>query len=106
MPSLAVPADGPDTALDRRTQEAILRAAAAAQSPGTRRAYDSAWARFERWCATHQHRPLPARPDVVAAYLVRGAAEKKRAGRNEAQCEHDLGARNGLRSRLTRSLRG
>lgn len=81
MPSLAVPADGPDTALDRRTQEAILRAAAAAQSPGTRRAYDSAWARFERWCATHQHRPLPARPDVVAAYLVEAAETVDSDGR-------------------------
>ena len=81
MSSPAVPAAGPDTALDRRTQEAILRAAAAAQSAGTRRAYDSAWRRFERWCGTRQHQSLPARPDVVAAYLVDAAETVDSDGR-------------------------
>jgi len=40
-----------------------------ARSANTRRAYDSDWARFATWCADHRHRPLPASPPVVAAYL-------------------------------------
>lgn len=73
MGSVVVSGTDQGAPLDRRTQEAILRAAASAQSPGTRRAYDSAWRRFEQWCATRRHCALPARPEVVAAYLVDAA---------------------------------
>jgi hypothetical protein len=49
-----------------------------ARSANTRRAYDSDWARFVTWCADHRHRPLPASPLVVAAY-VRDAAKARDA---------------------------
>ncbi|BBY99871.1 tyrosine-type recombinase/integrase [Mycolicibacterium fallax] len=82
MPSPAVRAAGPDTELDRRTQDRILRAAAAAQSPGTRRAYDSGWRRFENWCTRQGHQSLPAAPAVVAAYLVDAADTVDSDGRH------------------------
>lgn len=52
----------------------IERSMASARSAGTRRAYSSSWRRFESWCARAGHRPLPAHPATVAAYLV-GAAD-------------------------------
>lgn len=82
MRTPAVPQAGSDIELDRHTQEAILRAAAASQAPGTRRAYDSAWRRFENWCAARDYLPLPARPDVVAAYLVDAASTLDADGRH------------------------
>lgn len=41
-----------------------------AQASGTSRAYRSAWARFEEWCADSGYVALPAAPEVIAAYLV------------------------------------
>ncbi|WP_191834250.1 tyrosine-type recombinase/integrase [Tsukamurella columbiensis] len=41
-----------------------------AQASGTSRAYRAAWVRFEDWCARHGYTALPARPEVIAAYLV------------------------------------
>lgn len=52
----------------------IERSMAASRSAGTRRAYASAWRRFETWCTVHGHQMLPAHPATVAAYLV-GAAD-------------------------------
>lgn len=52
----------------------IERSMAASRSAGTRRAYASAWRRFETWCAATGHISLPAHPATVAAYLV-GAAD-------------------------------
>lgn len=52
----------------------IERSMAASRSAGTRRAYTSAWRRFETWCAATGHISLPAHPATVAAYLV-GAAD-------------------------------
>ena len=46
---------------------------AASSSAGTRRAYTSAWRRFETWSAATGHIPLPAHPATVAAYLVAAA---------------------------------
>lgn len=63
-------------------REAILRTAASAQSPATRRAYDSSWRRFENWCAAHHYQPLPARPEVIAAYLVDAAETVDDDGRH------------------------
>lgn len=51
----------------------IERSMASARSAGTRRAYDSAWRRFETWCTAAGHIPLPAHPATVAAYLVAAA---------------------------------
>jgi integrase len=51
----------------------IGRSMAESRSEGTRRTYASAWRRFEQWCATHRHVPLPAHPATVASYLVDAA---------------------------------
>jgi integrase len=51
----------------------IERSMASARSPATRRAYDSAWRRFETWCIAAGQIPLPAHPATVAAYLVAAA---------------------------------
>ncbi|CAB4907384.1 site-specific integrase [Rhodococcus kroppenstedtii] len=51
----------------------IDRSMASARSAGTRRAYSSAWRRFESWCSRAGHHPLPAHPATVAAYLVDAA---------------------------------
>ncbi len=48
----------------------IERSMASARSGATRRAYDSAWRRFETWCTVAGHHALPAHPATVAAYLV------------------------------------
>lgn len=55
------------------TQERILRAATNAQAAGTRRAYDSAWTRFDQWCGANGYTALPAHPAIIAAYLVEAA---------------------------------
>jgi integrase len=68
-----VSATGLEAGLDRYQQDRILRAASSSRSQGTQRAYESAWSRFDRWCATRGHRALPAHPAVVAAYLVDAA---------------------------------
>lgn len=52
----------------------IEQSIAASRSAGTRRAYASAWRRFENWCIVLGHQALPAHPATVAAYLV-GAAD-------------------------------
>lgn len=51
----------------------IGRSMESARSDGTRRAYESAWRRFEQWSAAYDHSPLPAHPATVAAYLVAAA---------------------------------
>ena len=42
----------------------------ASTAESTRRGYRSDWDDFTSWCAKHQHSPLPATPDTVAAYLA------------------------------------
>ncbi len=39
-------------------------------SANTKLAYDQAWNQFERYCAQHRFRALPASPEVVAAYIA------------------------------------
>ena len=51
----------------------IGRSMESARSDGTRRAYESAWRRFEHRCTAHDHSSLPAHPATVAAYLVAAA---------------------------------
>ena len=61
--------------------EKVERAAAyakAARASATRRAYDSDWAIFTTWCATHGLVSLPASPDVVAVF----ASDQATAGLN------------------------
>src|SRR3546814_9420923 len=40
----------------------IEQSIAASRSAGTRRAYASAWSRFENWCIVLGHQALPAHP--------------------------------------------
>ena len=51
----------------------IEQSMASSRSTGTRRAYASAWRRFETWCAATGYISLPAHPATVAAYLVAAA---------------------------------
>lgn len=66
--SAAVFPDLPDEVAAR-----IGRSMESARSDGTKRAYESAWRRFEHWCTANNHSPLPAHPATVAAYLVAAA---------------------------------
>ncbi|WP_045840682.1 hypothetical protein [Rhodococcus sp. PML026] len=45
----------------------IEQSMASSRSTGTRRAYASAWRRFETWCAATGYISLPAHPATVAA---------------------------------------
>jgi integrase len=59
------------------TVQDALRIAEAVDStlaPSTRRIYDLAWKRWERWCATRDVQPLPASPALVCAYITDLAA--------------------------------
>lgn len=71
--STALSATSQNSAVDRASQDRIRRATDASQTAGTRRAYAGSWNRFQQWCAIHSHTPLPAHPEVVAAYLVDAA---------------------------------
>ncbi|WP_062894934.1 tyrosine-type recombinase/integrase [Mycobacterium avium] len=64
----AAPPDLPPDAVER-----IRLATIDSQSEGTRRAYSSAWRRFEGWCRRAGYEALPAHPATVAAYLVDAA---------------------------------
>jgi site-specific recombinase XerD len=69
--SLSVP-DGVDRAAE--LQELSDRAAlyaTRARGDGTRRAYRSAWRRFEAWCHSLGRQPVDADPDTIAMYVVR-----------------------------------
>ncbi|KMV15891.1 integrase [Mycolicibacterium conceptionense] len=73
---MALPARATDDqapSLAPAVADRIRRAAQSAQAGGTRRAYQSAWRRFERWCAAQGHTSMPAHPATVAAYLVDAA---------------------------------
>jgi site-specific recombinase XerD len=47
----------------------LARAVAATRAPATLRAYRADWADFTIWCRTLGVAPLPAAPEVLAAYL-------------------------------------
>ncbi|ALM19097.1 site-specific integrase [Mycobacteroides abscessus] len=71
LPAVTAGAEVPDLASD--VVERIRAATIDSQSEGTRRAYASAWRRFEWWCRTNGYEALPAHPAVIAAYLVDAA---------------------------------
>lgn len=71
LPAVTAAAAPPDLASD--VVERIRIATIDSQSEGTRRAYSSAWRRFEHWCRIHGYESLPAHPATVAAYLVDAA---------------------------------
>lgn len=71
LPAVTAAAQPPDLPVD--VVERIRVATIDSQSEGTRRAYASAWRRFDWWCRTNGHQSLPAHPATVAAYLVDAA---------------------------------
>ncbi|QZT56210.1 site-specific integrase [Mycolicibacterium austroafricanum] len=71
LPALTAAAQPPDLPVD--VVERIRCATIDSQSEGTRRAYSSAWRRFEGWCQRSGYEALPAHPTVIAAYLVDAA---------------------------------
>lgn len=52
-----------------RINQATRRFAGRARSPRTIAAYDSDWATFAAWCATHGRSSLPAEPMTIADYI-------------------------------------
>ena len=66
------------TGLTAQGQRRIQEALDCSTSANTRRAYNQAWRRFEAWArergASH---PLPASPELVAAFLAELAEEGK-----------------------------
>lgn len=71
LPAVTAAAQPPDLPPD--AVERIRLATVESQSEGTRRAYASAWRRFEGWCQCSGYQSLPAHPATVAAYLVDAA---------------------------------
>lgn len=71
LPAVTAAAELPDLPID--VVERIRVATIDSQSEGTRRAYSSAWRRFEGWCQRSGYECLPAHPATVAAYLVDAA---------------------------------
>ncbi|SRX96055.1 integrase family protein [Tsukamurella paurometabola DSM] [Mycobacterium shimoidei] len=71
LPAVTTAAQPPDLAPDVVAR--IRSATISSQSEGTRRAYVSAWRRFEGWCRRSGYESLPAHPTVIAAYLVDAA---------------------------------
>lgn len=76
-PKVLTPVRGPDLVpfpdLTDAVAARIEQSMASARSAGTRRAYASAWRRFDTWCTLRNHQSLPAHPATVAAYLVDAA---------------------------------
>jgi len=52
----------------------VADALASSRSAATRRAYASAWRGWETWCSARGASPLPAVPELLAAYLAEQAA--------------------------------
>lgn len=71
LPAVTAGAEVPDLPVD--VVERIRVATIDSQAEGTRRAYSSAWRRFEGWCRRSAYEALPAHPTVIAAYLVDAA---------------------------------
>ncbi|WP_441258993.1 site-specific integrase [Bradyrhizobium sp. 521_C7_N1_3] len=58
---------------------AAVEYAKAEKAPATRKAYGTDFRLFRAWCDEKQARALPASPETVAAYLVRGVEEGAKA---------------------------
>ncbi|RIS02734.1 site-specific integrase [Mycobacteroides abscessus] len=78
LPAVTPDAEVPDLPVD--VVERIRVATVSSQSEGTRRAYASAWRRFEGWCRRSGYESLPAHPTVIAAYLVDAAETVTESG--------------------------
>ena len=79
-----IPAGRPDLAeRDQDAAQAVASGLRDAKAATTRRAYASAWLRFQAWAEAGGHAALPATPQSVALYLGHLAA----AGRSIASIE-------------------
>jgi hypothetical protein len=67
-----LPAEG-DTVLHGAASAAATTRRA--RAPETGRLYQADWQAFVAWCATRNHRPLPAAPAAVAAFLTEAATK-------------------------------
>lgn len=56
---------------------AAAEVARTSQAPATRRAYAADWADWAAWCEAMEQSPLPAAPELVAAYLTARAGPPK-----------------------------
>ena len=65
------------TERDREAAQAVASGLRDAKADNTRRAYASAWLRFQAWAEAGGHPTLPASPQAVALYLGHLAAEGK-----------------------------
>ena len=65
------------TERDREAAQAVASGLRDAKAANTRRAYASAWLRFQAWADAGGHPTLPASPQAVALYLGHLAAEGK-----------------------------
>ena len=66
------------TGLTVQDQRRIQEALDSSTSANTRRAYNQAWRRLEAWAANRGHgHPLPASPELVAAFLAELPEEGK-----------------------------
>ncbi len=54
---------------DREAAEAVASGIRDAKADNTRRAYASAWQRFQEWAGAGGHQALPATPEAVALHL-------------------------------------
>jgi len=61
---------GGGLAVEPELAEAVRRVVQAATSENTRRAYAASFAKFEAWATRRGAKALPAKPAVVATYLV------------------------------------
>ena len=65
------------TERDREAAQAVASGLRDAKAANTRRAYASAWLRFQAWADAGGHPTLPASPQAVTLYLGHLAAEGK-----------------------------
>jgi site-specific recombinase XerD len=64
---------------DHELDELVEHYLQAAHAEPTRKAYASDWSLFERWCAKHAERPLPASPHTLARYLTQLAKDGRKS---------------------------
>lgn len=95
---LAWPVDDPSPALPSHLEQLAGRArdyAEAANSPNTRRAYESDWRQFLSWCRRQGLEHLPPDPQVVGLYITAcasGAATSNRQPTAVSSIERRLSA--------------
>ena len=63
------------TGLTEVQQNRVLQAIENSMAPNTRRAYESGWNAWCKWCSENMHREMPAAAEHVGAYLADRAAD-------------------------------